>query len=308
MTRPGLRGVFVRVPATTSNLGPGFDILGLALRLHDTLELRVDASRKGPAVVEVVGEGSGRLPTGEGNLAVRALRGLLPRKDFPWALRLRMVNGIPIGRGLGSSAAARLCGLLAAAALRGLEPESVLEEACRLEGHPDNAVPAFHGGLCASSFDGKVLRHLRLAPPRGLKAVVCVPDFEVSTRRARAALPAKVPLTDAVRTASRTVFLLEAFRSRRFDWLAEAMEDDLHQPYRAHLVPGLEAALSAALRAGAYGSALSGSGSSVLAFARPDDAARVGRAMSAVFARRGSRPRALVLDLSADGAVVRRAR
>jgi len=295
--------VRVRVPATTSNLGPGFDVLGMALTLYNDLEVERLPGR-GPALVEIEGEGADALPRGESNLVVRAFRTVLPRRAFPSLLRFRMRNRIPLGRGLGSSAAARLAGLMAGATFRGT-PEPRLRDlvlkACRMEGHPDNAVPAFFGGLCASLYEGSALRFVRLRRPAGLAVVVCVPDFEVSTEKARRILPRRVSLETSVRTSARLALLLAAFERRRYELLRTAMDDVLHQPFRKRLTPGMDSVISAALSAGAFGAALSGSGPTVLALAPTAAAAAVGRAMTRAFSRHGLRSRARILRVDSRG-------
>lgn len=295
--------VRVRVPASTSNLGPGFDVLGMALTLHNSLEVERLQGRA-LAVVEVRGEGAGTLPTGESNLVVKAFRSLLPVRRFPWALRFRALNRIPLGRGLGSSAAARLAGLMAAAAFLEEDRPAMADLvllACRMEGHPDNVIPAFFGGLCASLREGGDLRFARLRRPAGLSVVVCVPEIEVSTKEARGILPRTVSLDTAVRTMARLALLVTAFEQRRYERLAAAMDDVLHQPYRKKLTPGMDDVISAALASGACGAALSGSGPSVLAFAPREAAAAAGRAMERAFSRRGLKSRSERLGVDASG-------
>jgi homoserine kinase len=293
-----LARVTVSVPASTSNLGPGFDCLGLALDLRNelALELRDEA---GPAVVEIDGEGSKTLPRDEKNLLVRAARLVLPRST-PGRLDFRAVNRIPLARGLGSSAAAAVAGLWAAAHLFGTlrRSEDELENlAVSLEGHPDNVAPCVHGGLTAS-LSGEGARASRLNIHPSLSAVVCVPAFELETRKARAVLPKKVPLEDAVFNASRALLLARALETGRTGQLAVLMQDRLHQPYRARLVPGLPEALAAALKAGAAGAALSGSGPTVFAFVEGGRGPRVGAAMVRAFAARRVKSswRALAID------------
>jgi homoserine kinase len=293
-----VRAVRVRIPASTSNLGPGFDVLGMALTLYN--EITVERSEK--LVVDIRGEGSGSLPEDGRNLVVRAFRALMPRSGF----RFRMTNRIPLGRGLGSSAAARLGGLLAAAFLGPRRPppgETVLR-ACSLEGHPDNAVPAFFGGLCASRYEGGKLQFVRLRRPKGLSVVACVPDFEVPTEKARAILPKRVPLKVAVQTASRLAMLLAAFEHRQYELLRSAMDDVLHQPYRKKLTPGMDAVIRAAVSAGAFGAALSGSGPTVLAFVPEGKAGAAARSMERAFRRVRIASRSLRLGVDLEGARV----
>ena len=304
--RPPVSRVRVRVPATTSNLGPGFDAVGMALSLHCEVDLEIDRSRRGPALIEYSGEGAGSVPNDESNLVVRSFRELLPKKRLPFALRFKVRNGIPLARGLGSSAAARLAGLLAAAAARDFKfsrPEDALAHAVRLEGHPDNCVPAFFGGfrVCVSS--ETPMLHFPVRVPKTLGIVVCVPDFEVSTEKARKVLPKQVPLTTAVDASSRLALLLYALETGSFPLLKKAMRDSLHEPHRAKLVLGYEKVRAAAERHGAFGACLSGSGPTVLAFT-PRSAERqaaIGRAMARAFRRAGSGARAIVLDVDSRG-------
>lgn len=299
------RSIRVSVPATTSNLGPGFDTLGMALTLRMTLSLDLPPSARGLAV-GIEGEGADLEETRD-NLVVRSFfAGLGARR--PPALAFRIRSEIPAARGLGSSAAARLCGLLAAAALRGCRPEDferAVEAAVAMEGHPDNAVPAAYGGLRSVLMDGARPMSALWSVPRSLGVTVCVPDYEVSTPKARAVLPAKVPLKDAAASAARVAHLLGALRDGRLGELRAAMRDSLHQPYRSRLLPGFPEAVEAAYRAGAAGAALSGSGSSVLAFVPAGRAqGRVGAALEGAFARAGRRARSLALAVDRRGACV----
>ena len=305
-----LARVTVSVPATTSNLGPGFDCLGLALTLRNelTLELR---DEPGPTLVEIEGEGAKTLPRGEKNLLVQAARMALPRK-LPGRLVFKAVNRIPLSRGLGSSAAAAVAGLWAGAHLFGTlrRSEDELESlAVALEGHPDNVAPCVHGGLTASLGGNGRPRAVRLNIHPALSAIVCIPAFELATKTARAALPKKVPLADAVYNTSRALLLARALETGHTAHLADLMSDRLHQPYRARLVPGLPETLAAALKAGAAGAALSGSGPTVFAFVADHGAkadARVGAAMVRAFSKKKISARWLALDVDRQGVRVER--
>ncbi|MFA6093094.1 MAG: homoserine kinase [Elusimicrobiota bacterium] len=296
--------VRLRVPASTSNLGPGFDTLGLALRLYNEVECSW-FPESGDVLTEIEGEGFARLPRGEKNLVVQAFRQVLPRKRFPYALRFKMKNRIPIGKGLGASAAARLSGVLAAAALRDFRELSIhdaLARVCAMEGHPDNAVPAFHGGFCAAMLDKGRPQWLRLRIPKDIGVVVCVPEYDVPTDKARSILPAHVPLADAVHNTSRLAMLIASMERGELSYLREAMHDVLHQPYRRPLMRGMDAALTASLRAGAFGAALSGAGPAVLAFTlRGPKQAKVGREMQKAYFRAGVESRYLALDVDTHG-------
>ena len=298
--------VTVRVPASTTNLGPGFDALGLALALHNEITLiPTDAKR---VTVEVEGEGadSADLPRDERNLVYRAAERVYAAVgETAPSMMIRLLNRVPLARGLGSSSTAVIGGLLGANRLLGdpLDQEALLRIAVEMEGHPDNATPALLGGLQVASLVDGELTHLRLPTPGGLEAVVCVPEVEISTEAARRALPATVPHGDAVFNVGRVALLVAALTQGRPDLLRRAMEDRLHQPYRAALLPGFRAALEAALTAGAAGACLSGSGSTLLALTT-GHADAVGEAMAAALASHGVSARAMALAIDETGAVV----
>ena len=225
--------VRVRVPATSANLGPGFDAMGLALSLHD--EVEVWAVSAPGAVVEVNGEGAGAVPGDENHLVVRALRLALDHVGASQVgLRLVCTNGIPHGRGLGSSAGAVVAGLLAARGLvaepAALSDEVVLELATAMEGHPDNAAPALLGGatLAWTGDSADSVAVARLAVHPDLVPVAIVPPYELATHKARSVLPAQVPHRDAAFQAARAGLLVAAL-ARRPDLLLAAPEDKLHQ-------------------------------------------------------------------------------
>ncbi|UPT74228.1 MAG: homoserine kinase [Elusimicrobiota bacterium] len=301
-----LARVTVTAPASTSNLGPGFDCLGMALGLRNELTLELhDAS--GPPVVEIEGAGADTLARGETNMLVRAARMSLP-PSLPGRLVFKARNRVPLARGLGSSAAAIVTGLWAGAHLVGTlrRSEDELEQlAVGLEGHPDNIAPCVHGGLTASLvIDGRA-RAQRLGVHASLSSVVCIPDFELSTKKARSVLPETVFRDDAVFNASRALLLVRALESGHVARLPELMKDRLHQPYRAKLVPGLEDALAAAVDAGAAGASLSGSGPTVFAFVEGRNAA-VGEAMVRAFHKHGVSSRWLSLQVDHQGVAVHR--
>ena len=290
--------VIVHVPATSANLGPGFDVLGLALALYNDVHLETDSVHFSPfrqnldTTVTIEGEGASFLPKDASNRILHAVYKVFEKaKRWPrGALRLKTINRIPLSRGLGSSSAAIVGGLCAANALVGGQlPLAVLiEMAVAMEGHPDNIVPAFVGGLCVAGIVKEETRFMRFPAPTNLRAVVCSPDRPLETHEARRVLPSRIPFSAAVFTSSRVAFLLSAFIQKRYHWLDFAMEDVLHQPARARLVPGMRVAILEAKAAGAYGAALSGAGSSVIAFVKPGPTAKkVGLAMQKAFASRG---------------------
>jgi homoserine kinase len=261
----GADHVIVRVPATSANLGPGFDALGLALALYDELDVRLVASDD--VVVEVHGEGAGQVPTGEDHLVVRALRHTLELLGAPQTgLRLTCANAIPHGRGLGSSAAAVVSGVVAARAPladpRALDSRSVLAIATEFEGHPDNAAPAIMGGAAVAWTDADGPNAAGLDVDASIMPTVLIPETRLATSRARAVLPDVVSHADAAFNSGRAALLVEAL-ARRPELLLEATEDRLHQGYRA----GVMAAsweLLRALRAEGFAATVSGAGPTVL--------------------------------------------
>jgi homoserine kinase len=288
--RPGTRAR-VRVPATSANLGPGFDTLGLALALYDVVDVEVLA---GPGVrVEVSGEGFDEVPLDEGHLVVRALRATLARDGVAQpGLRLSCENGVPHGRGLGSSAAAVVSGVVAARALVSAvrRPADDLVLATEIEGHPDNAAAALLGGLTIAWDDG-LPRAVRVEPHPALRAVVAVPSIQLSTAHARACLPATVPHADAAFTAGRAALLVEA-ATRSPGLLFPATHDRLHQPQRASAAPAT-ADLVQRLRARGLAAVVSGAGPSVLVLADSDVRADVAAAAGGAWT---------VLEPAIDGA------
>ena len=263
----------VKAPATTANMGPGYDCLGLALDVWNTLEIEV--LKGGEPVVEVTGEGADELGTGRDNLIYRAMEFLFQDvgEDMP-ALRINCDNAIPIARGMGSSAAAIAGGLVAANYLCSQEytANDLLEMAATIEGHPDNVAAAVLGGMQLVIMDqtdeGNRLYTVPLNVPPELHAVVFVPQVRISTKDARAVLPEKVSMADAVHNMGRVGLLVAAMATNHPEYLTVATQDRIHQPYRQPLFPAMKVIFQAALDAGAMGVFLSGSGSTVLALTK----------------------------------------
>ncbi len=302
----------VRVPATSANLGPGFDALGMALALAN--EVRVEPSDRVEVYVEA-GEGAEELSPGADNLVYRSLARIAEYLgEPPPTVRLRCLNAIPLARGLGSSSAAIVAGLVAGNTLFGnrLTEAELLRLAVTIEGHPDNVTPALLGGVrvCVQGEGGLVQAPIALARP--LLAVLFVPDFPMATAEARDLLPASVPRADAVYNLGRTALLVAALTSGDYALLAEATRDRLHQPARTALFPAMPAFFAAALEAGALGGFLSGAGSTLLALVEPPKAGgaaaapRVVEAFRATAAREGVAGRTLVTAISQEGARVLR--
>lgn len=262
------RSVAVRVPATSANLGPGFDTLGLALSIYDDL---VVTSLPEPGLdIQAEGEGAGEIPRDESNLIVRAMAYTFEAVGRPLpGLRLRARNTIPHGRGLGSSGAAVVAGILAVKGLLEgdveIGPDTMLRLATELEGHPDNVAPALFGGLTIAWMDDAIPQHKKLLVHRGVSPVVFVPNFTMSTSVARSLQPLQVPREDAVFNVSRSALLIAAL-TQSPELLVAATEDKLHQNYRAQAMPETDS-LVRALREHGFAAVVSGAGPSVLVIA-----------------------------------------
>jgi homoserine kinase len=245
----------VTVPASSANLGPGYDVLAAALALH--LELEVEEA--GSFSVEAGGLG---VPLDRSNLCVHAFESLRPADRIAFRIR----SEIPLAAGLGSSAAAIVAGLLAADHLYELaqEPEDILVKAAEIEGHPDNVAAALYGGfvVCANQ-DGAVTA-TRLDPPQGVEAVVVIPHEQVPTEEARRALPESIPLADAVANISAASELVLGIQRSDLTLIGRGLADRLHQPHRAHLYPRSMEIVQEAPRMGAIGASISGAGPTVL--------------------------------------------
>lgn len=299
--------IIVHVPATTANLGPGFDSLGLALQIWNTIV--VEPSDDGTHV-RLQGH-SENIAAGRENLALRAMHEVFRRADQPFPdLNVRMTNRIPIGRGLGSSAAAIAGGIVAANAWIGdrFSQEELLLLATELEGHPDNVSAALLGGMTIVVRDGDEIFASRLRPPRGWRAVLFIQQAVLSTKFARQVLPQHISREDAVYNIGRTALLVHAFSVGDVRGLDLATGDRLHEPYRAQFVPGMDEFCQAAHRAGAHGVALSGAGPSLIAFAENERGAeRIQRAFERCARDLKIGGAARIARLSARGAYYRRA-
>jgi homoserine kinase len=285
---PGARDAWahLRVPASSANLGPGFDALGLALRIY--LECRFRASER--LTIRASGCDAGAIPSDDSNLIWQTALAVSAHSHLPLPpIELEIDNRIPLGKGLGSSAAALTAGVVIADHLLGLDWDRgrILDEAARLEGHPDNVAACVLGGIVAGAIDGHGhVCAIRLELPADCELAVLVPDFVLPTSESRAVLPTAYSREDAVFNLQRTGLLVAALATGRMDALSTALHDRLHQPYRARLVPGFEEVL--ALRAkGLVGCVLSGAGPSVLIFFERG-AERVCDLVKAVFERHSS--------------------
>ncbi|MDQ7081984.1 MAG: homoserine kinase [Aquificota bacterium] len=287
----------VRVPASTTNFGSGFDTFGLALDLYNTFEFEVSDRYW----VEIRGYGDD-LPRDENNLVIRVYRHAcrkLGLEEVPF--RLFQENAVPTARGLGSSATAIVGGLEICRLIHGKDVPlgKRIEIAMEFEPHPDNLIPAMVGGfvICA----GDSTPFVRFGFPEDLRLALAVPEFKLPTEKARSVLRTEVPLRDCVFNIRRASLLVYAIMSGEYDLLRTAVEDRIHQPYRSRMVPGFEEAVRSGYGAGAYGVFLSGAGPSVCAVCPKERAEDVGEAMVLAFRKHGVRAEALVLKASEKG-------
>src|ERR1700742_5055967 len=260
----------VRVPASSANLGPGYDAMAAAMALH--LELEVEET--GEFGVET---GGLEVSTGRDNLIVRAFESLHPADGIAFRLR----SEIPLARGLGSSAAAIVAGLAAADHLfeLALSREELLARATAIEGHPDNVAAAIYGGVVVCDGGGGEPFAARFDPPEGLEGIVVIPGEEVSTRRAREAIPAELPLADAVANVSAAALLVLGLRSADLDLVGRGLHDSIHQPRRRELYPRSMEIVDAAAELGAVGATISGAGPTVLVWTTWEEAGSVAAAL-----------------------------
>jgi len=298
-----------RVPATSANLGPGFDCMGIALDLWNTFELhRAD---KPGITVESHGEGADVLPNDKSHLVVRTMideiTAYTPFDVKKVAYHIVCNNAVPCGSGLGSSSTATLAGLLFANAL--LDPQGfrgpagqarILERAFEIEGHGDNVAPALLGGLVivAGKDDGVITHRVELPHT---KVIVCVPSFYFMTSHARSVLPVHYSRADAVFNIARAMLVVEGLHHDDYELISKAMDDRIHEPYRLPAIPGAIEAKRAALNAGASAVSLSGAGPGMIAFAQSGHAA-IGAAMQSAFASAGLHARYWTLDITSQGA------
>ncbi len=290
----GVSKVTVRVPATSANLGPGYDCLGMALSLAADITLALDAPPRSPS------RSLASMVVAAARAAYRAAG-----RSAPPELRVTWRGDIPIARGLGASATARAAGLVAANALMGspLSTDELLALGAELEGHPDNMAPALLGGLQVTLQDGDGWLHMQVPLPDGLKVVLFVPDFEMPTQESRRRLPRRLSRSDAVFNVGRAALLVGALAQGRWELLDAATQDRLHQPARAGLFPALPDIFEAAKEAGAHAAYLSGGGSTVAAFAT-GGAQRIARRMRQAANERGYTGRSMVTEPSEQGAKI----
>ena len=301
-----LKSVKVRVPGTSANCGPGFDCLGVACTIYNELELTL--LREERLDIEITGDGAENIPVDERNIVWRSIQKLLARsgreQEYKGAI-IRMNNGVPLSRGLGSSATAIVGGLKAGNECLGnpFTNRDLLQMATEIEGHPDNVAPAIFGGFTISIVRNGKPECFSLLPKLPLKLVVTVPEFFLPTKAARAVLPAEVPMKDAVFNIGRAAMLTAALCKGNKSFLRSVFDDALHQPYRAKLIPGMYDVFKAARAAGALGASMSGAGPCLIAFT-VENAEAVGMAMRDAFARNNVKSEYHIFDIDGTGATV----
>ena len=297
--------VTVRVPATSANCGPGFDTLGLACNLYNyfTYEL-IDQGLS----LKIEGEGTEKLKAGKNNLAFLSFYKVWDMiVGSKTGLSVIMSNNIPLSRGLGSSSTAIVAGLVAANHLTGntLSKNEIVQLATEIEGHPDNVAPAILGGMTISYVDNGRASSLKFLPLKPFKLVAVVPDMPLATSLARRAIPKTVPHQDAVFNTSRAALLVGAMLTGDYQHLAAGLDDRLHQPYRAHLIPGMEDAFKAAVNNGAFNAIISGAGSTLMAYVPINvSCVAVGEAMCKALSEHDLHSVFHILDIDTEGAVV----
>ena len=265
--------VKVTIPASTANLGPGFDALGMAFQLYSVVEMAISDE----TTIELVGKELQETPADKSNLLYQVAAGLFQEAGLSVPeLFIRAASDAPLTRGLGSSAAAIVGALVAANQLAG-EPftrDQLFAKASQMEGHPDNVGASMFGGIVVATMpdqEGAAVPYVKLPVPQGLQTLVVIPEFPLSTEKARKVLPQVYSKQDVVYNVGHSSLLVAALAQGRLDLMGQAMADRLHQPYRAELVPGLKDILDLATQHGAAGAALSGAGPTILCFFQTEE-------------------------------------
>ena len=293
-----------RIPASTTNLGPGFDVLGLALQLYSTITLEISGNT---SEVVVNGVDADKIPGNTDHIAFQAAELIFQRNGItkPKGLKLTITNGIPAIRGLGGSGTAILGGLLTANVLCGnqFSRSEILNFASSIEGHPDNVAASLYGGLVISVQENENIHTIQLKCDPCLNVVLAIPDFTLSTQKARNVLPKTVDFADAIYNISRSSLLVASIATGKLDLLSVAMNDKMHQPYRCSLIPGFDDVVEAATSAGAISIALSGAGPTIAAYCL-QNMDRVGNKMQNAFKQHGIPCEIKVLAADLEGAKV----
>lgn len=301
--------VTVTVPATTANIGPGFDCLGAAFNLYNRFHFTpfTPLSDSEPFQITIEGAEAKRVNLGSGNLVYRAYLKCYERIGQPAPpVHIKIVLGVPLSRGLGSSSTAIVGGIVGANALAGspLNDAELAALANEIEGHPDNVVPALRGGMQLTAMANGRLQICPLAWHESVIPVVIIPEFEVSTADARRVLPGQYSRADAIFNTAHVALLLQGIATGNGDWISSGMSDRIHQPYRKKLIPGYDDVHRAALRAGAWGLVISGAGPTLLSLCSADVAELVREAMEEAWQSQKFEAKAHRLEIAAGGASV----
>ena len=293
-----------RIPASTTNLGPGFDVLGLALQLYSTVSLEMVGD---DTEVVVSGVDADKIPSTSEHIAFKAVESLFQRSGVqqPKGLKLSIANGIPAIRGLGGSGTAILGGLLTANILCDIPyaESDILNFATEIEGHPDNVAASLYGGIVISVQEGNSIHTIQLACDPALHVVLAIPEFTLSTKEARDILPKTVDFEDAIYNISRSSLLVASIATGKLEMLPLAMKDRLHQPYRSKLIAGFDEVVEAATAAGALSIALSGAGPTIAAYCL-GNMEKIGKQMQDVFQNRNIPCEIKILRADQEGARV----
>lgn len=308
--------VSVKVPATTANIGPGFDCLGMALPIYNTITIEETVLPGTGVEINVIADSDtidqlslDHIPSDENSIVYKAVELLYNSiGQTPSELRINIHSNIPVARGLGSSSSVIVGALIAANELLGRPADEValLSIACEIEGHPDNVTPAIVGGLVISALedDGSVT-YRKLKWPENWAVTVCVPDFELSTDIARSVLPAEVPMKDAVFNAQRLAMFVEAVHTEDTELMKLALKDKLHQPYRMKLVPGLDKIITNLKHFdNVLGCVLSGAGSSILVISEKNDLEKIRNIVKDTWAEQNIKCTIKTLSVENNGAQV----
>lgn len=299
-----------KIPATSANIGSGFDSVGLALTLYNEIQI-FDNEDSRKIEFEIYGEGENEISKKD-NMIYSAMKLVFKKlKSKPdKGYIVKCINRIPLSRGLGSSSAAIVGGLLSANYMLGnklIIEKDILNMAVQIEGHPDNVAPAILGGIISGVVKkNEDFKYIKIKPPKNLKAIVSIPDFYLSTEIARNILPKEIKREDAIFNISRAAMLTSALFSNRLDLLEVATEDKIHQDYRAKFIPNLQKLFKETKKAGAYSSTISGAGSSILALAKDDKNIinKVSEAMRLSFEKKNVRSVIKVLNIPSKGIII----
>ena len=298
------RKITVRIPASTTNLGPGFDVFGLALQLYSTITLEITEN---DTQVIVTGVDAEKIPSSTDHVAYQAVKYIYKRSGTPLpnGLKLSISNGIPAIRGLGGSGTAILGGMLTANVLCGypFANTDILDFATAIEGHPDNVAASLYGGFVISMQEQQHIHTIKLNCDPSLHIVLAIPEFTLSTKKARDILPKTVDFTDAIYNISRSSLLIASIATGKLENLPLAMADRLHQPYRSTLIPGFDDVVDAAISAGALSIALSGAGPTIAAYCL-ENTEHIGMQMHKAFKHHNIKCEIKTLTPDLEGALV----